>query len=274
MIFADIDLARRIEAAECRLSTDIAHLLAQKGKDAFAMPAAGGAVVYCGPDSPFNKLIGAGFGEGLDEPALAAAERACADRSSAIRAEVSSLADPAIAAALSARGYVLVGFEDVLGRRLDGGLPAPVPGVTVADVAHDALDSWIHVVVTGFMSPDTQGVPSSESPPREALEPLFLDMADAPGYRHFVARMDGVDVGGGSMRVDQGLAQLCGAATLPEYRRRGVQTTLLADRLRWAAEHGCDLAVVTTLPGSKSQENVVRRGFERLYTRAILVKSA
>ena len=31
-------------------------------------------------------------------------------------------------------------------------------------------------------------------------------------------------------------------------------------------------AVVTTQPGSKSQQNVQRRGFHLLYTRAILVK--
>ena len=35
---------------------------------------------------------------------------------------------------------------------------------------------------------------------------------------------------------------------------------------------GCDLVVVTTAPGSKSQENCHRRGFELLYARAILVK--
>jgi hypothetical protein len=37
---------------------------------------------------------------------------------------------------------------------------------------------------------------------------------------------------------------------------------------------GCDIAVVTTAPGSKSQENVQRRGFDLLYTRAILVKDS
>jgi len=31
--------------------------------------------------------------------------------------------------------------------------------------------------------------------------------------------------------------------------------------------------VVTTQPGSKSQQNALRRGFERLYTRAVLVKT-
>ncbi|MGZ5378887.1 MAG: GNAT family N-acetyltransferase, partial [Mycobacterium sp.] len=48
----------------------------------------------------------------------------------------------------------------------------------------------------------------------------------------------------------------------------------LAARLVDAAAAGCDIAVVTTAPGSKSQENVQRRGFDLLYTRAILVKPA
>jgi hypothetical protein len=51
-----------------------------------------------------------------------------------------------------------------------------------------------------------------------------------------------------------------------------VQTALLAKRLADAARAGCDVAVVTTQPGSKSQQNVQRRGFHLLYTRAILVK--
>jgi len=65
---------------------------------------------------------------------------------------------------------------------------------------------------------------------------------------------------------------MCGAATLPAYRRRGVQSALLASRLALARELGCDLAVVTTQPGSKSQGNVQRLGFELAYSRAILVR--
>ena len=37
---------------------------------------------------------------------------------------------------------------------------------------------------------------------------------------------------------------------------------------------GLDVAVVTTQPGSKSQQNVQRQGFELLYTRAVLVREA
>jgi GNAT superfamily N-acetyltransferase len=65
---------------------------------------------------------------------------------------------------------------------------------------------------------------------------------------------------------------LCGAATLPAFRRRGVQSALLHARLAQARQAGCDLAVVTTQPGSKSQENVQRAGFELLYVRAVLVR--
>jgi hypothetical protein len=46
---------------------------------------------------------------------------------------------------------------------------------------------------------------------------------------------------------------------------------MLARRLDDATHAGCEVAVVTTLPGSKSQQNVQRLGFDLLYTRAILV---
>ena len=69
-----------------------------------------------------------------------------------------------------------------------------------------------------------------------------------------------------------GLAQLTGAATLPAHRRRGVQTALLAAPLAEATAAGCDVAVIVTQPGSKSQQNAQRQGFDLLYTRAVLVK--
>jgi ribosomal protein S18 acetylase RimI-like enzyme len=78
--------------------------------------------------------------------------------------------------------------------------------------------------------------------------------------------------GGASFHLAEGVAQLTGAATAPAHRRRGIQTALLSARLAEAAAAGCDIAVVTTQPGSKSQQNVQRQGFDLLYTRAILVK--
>ena len=94
----------------------------------------------------------------------------------------------------------------------------------------------------------------------------------AAGVVPYLALRDGVVAGGASFRIAQGVAQLTGAATAPAYRRHGVHSALLSVRLADAAAAGCDIAVVTTQPGSKSQENVQRRGFDLLYTRAALVK--
>ena len=77
-----------------------------------------------------------------------------------------------------------------------------------------------------------------------------------------------------SVRVHDGVAQFCGASTLPQHRGRGVQTALLAHRMTDAARQGATLAVVTTQPGSKSQENAQKHGFDLLYARNVLRKDA
>jgi GNAT superfamily N-acetyltransferase len=126
-------------------------------------------------------------------------------------------------------------------------------------------------VADAVAHPDVQGVPSHEEFPREVVVRAERDLAAAGAVRYAALR-DGVIVGGASFRLAEGIAQLTGAATAPAHRRRGVQTALLSARLADAAAAGCGIAVVTTQPASKSQQNVQRRGFDLLYTRAILVK--
>jgi len=60
---------------------------------------------------------------------------------------------------------------------------------------------------------------------------------------------------------------LAGASTVPEGRRQGAQLALLDARLRHAAAHGCDLAMMCAAPGSASQRNAERNGFRIAYTR-------
>src|SRR6185312_1437053 len=131
--------------------------------------------------------------------------------------------------------------------------------------------TWLDVVAEGSVNPDTQGVPWHEEFPREVIIAAERDGAEA-GTERYAALRDGVIAGGATMRMAEGVAQLTGAATAPAHRRRGIQTALLAARLADAAEAGCDVAVVTTQPGSKSQQNAQRQGFDLLYTRAVLVR--
>ena len=92
----------------------------------------------------------------------------------------------------------------------------------------------------------------------------------AAGAR-YAALHDGVLAGAASMRLTDGVAQLTGAATAPAHRRLGVQTALLTARLADASAT-CDIAVITTQPASKSQQNAQWQGFHLLFTRAVLVK--
>ena len=54
---------------------------------------------------------------------------------------------------------------------------------------------------------------------------------------------------------------------MPELRRRGLQTALLEERMRYAFHHGCDLAMMVAEVGSNSQRNAERKGFQIAYTR-------
>lgn len=276
-MFAPVALARRIEEGHSSLIGAIAD--AYRARDGAApvikTPIAGGLAVFTTLGAPWNKVSGMGF-ERLDEAELAQVEREYALRCSPVQVEFPALGDNTICPALTARGYALVGFENVLG--LDLGTPrVPVapPGITITPLAAGEMDVWADALITGFEHPDpSEGPRPHETFSRALLEQAYTDMADAAGFRHYLARVDGQVAGGASLFLSDGVAQLCGAATLPAHRRRGVQTALFEARLRDAVADGCDVATVTTQPGSKSQENSQRRGFHLLYTRAILVLPA
>jgi GNAT superfamily N-acetyltransferase len=190
-----------------------------------------------------------------------------------VQIELAHLADPAVGALLTDRGYRLISFENVLGRALTG-VPERVtpPGIEVRRSGEEELGAWLAVVVEGDLHPDAQGLASYEEFDREVLVNVERDTAVLPGIRRYVALRDGVIAGGASWRPAGGVAQFTGAATVPAHRRHGIQTALLSARLADAAAAGCDLAVITTQPGSKSRQNAQRRGFDLLYTRAMLVK--
>jgi GNAT superfamily N-acetyltransferase len=173
---------------------------------------------------------------------------------------------------LAGRGYALRSFENVLGRDLPAASEEPnPPGIEVSVSPPDEFDEWLDVVVEGVMHPDEQGVPGEQFDRQEVVN-AERDLAST-GVRRYLARLDGVVAGGAGLRLIDGIAEFAGAATAPALRRRGVQSALLSRRLADAAAAGCDVAVITTQPGSKSQENAQRRGFELLYTRAVLVRA-
>ncbi|WP_433673505.1 GNAT family N-acetyltransferase [Nocardia sp. CA-136227] len=275
-MFCGTDLAARIEGVETELiAKGSAAGAARLGPDTgFVIPLAGGVASFAEDGSPLNKIAGLGFAGIPDEAELDEIERLFAARKTPVQAEVSQLGDPGVGELLTGRGYRLVSFENVLGRELGAALTADVAsGVEVTPSGSDEFDTWLDVVADGFAHPDPQGVASHEEFPAEIIANAMRDLTGAAGVRRFLARRDGRVAGGASLRLARGVAQLTGAATDPAHRRHGVQSSLLSVRLAEASAAGCDIAVVTTQPGSKSQQNVQRQGFSLLYTRAILVKA-
>jgi ribosomal protein S18 acetylase RimI-like enzyme len=271
-LFCDTTLARRIEMAEVGLVRAANEASRRRRAPGFLLPVAGGVASFADDGSPFNKVTGLGF-DGVPEPdVLGRVEDAFAARGAPTQVELAHLGDPAIGVALTARGYRLESFENVLGRRLDATV-APMPGadLEIRRSGDDEFEAWLAVVADAAAHPDTEGMPWHDEFPRAVYEQAQRDSAQA-GVRRYAAWRHGVLAGGAELRLTDGIAQLAGAATAPAHRRHGIQNALTARRLVDAALEGCDLAVVVTQPGSKSQQNAQRRGFHLLYTRAVLVR--
>ena len=274
-MFADPVLAARIDRAEGRMCAHIVRSMraARPEFPPAVLPVSGGQAVYAGPASPINKVIGLGFESDLDIAALERVEREWHERGEPVRIELSILANPSVGAALTARGYGLHGFENVLALSLDRESEGADGRDIAVEIAGDAeFETWIAIAVDAFTNLDGSGSVAPDELSRDQLRQVLGDMLGVPGFIRYLARVDGVPVGEAAMRIDGDLAQFAGAGTLPHARGRGVQKALLRRRVADARAAGCTLAVITTGPGTRSQENVMRRGFALLYTRAILVK--
>lgn len=269
-----VTLAQRIEAAEARLSLAMADVTRGHGEAAFGLAVGKGAAVYCGGGAPMTKVVGVGVSEPLTEDDIDRVEAAFAPHGEHPGWEMCTLGDLSAIARLEARGYRLRRIELVLGRDLTRDAtfdPLPV-NVTVR---RGFEDDWARIAVAGFAAAETV---AGRDAPAEAydtamLEQVVAQFAGVESLRRYVAFVGDTAVGAASARVDDGVYQLCGAATLPEWRRRGVQTALLVARLAEARADGCDLAVVTVEPGSRSQANVQRRHFTPLYSRLVMART-
>ena len=267
-MFTSPELASRIDRAEGRLCA----AFALDAPHARVIEVGGGVAVFIDRDSPTNKLIGAGFSGHADDSVLSEIETHFARQGARLQAEVSTLAEPSLHRQLVERGYLPYGFENVLGHPLRD-VVAPAVGITVELLAAADLPKLADVMAEGFSNPDIGGVGGDELPPVDAIRQAFTRTLRIPGFRGYLARIDGTIAGGAVLRLDGEIAQFGGAATLPPFRRRGVQTALLRARLIAAAQAGCDIGVVVTQPASKSQQNVQREGFSLLYARQLLVKA-
>lgn len=267
-MFADLDLARRLEAAEAAKYAAYAHArpCVMADVNPAVLSVAGGVVVYAGPNSPYNRAVGVGLSGPVAEAEFERMEAFFASYEVAPQVSLCPLADRSLVAQLGSAGYRIDMFMHTWVREIGPAEDFHLPrGIVICPARYGDAGLWVRVAFKG-------GLDSDEAEPgRTAVIAAYPHMA---GTTCYLAWIDGEAAGAGTMSVDRGLAELFGASTRPPFRNRGVQTALLAGRLAEAQRLGCDLAVVHTEPGSASQRNVERMGFRLAYTKVHLVKEA
>jgi MOSC domain-containing protein YiiM len=142
---------------------------------------------------------------------------------------------------------------------IDGPPPATRPeGVAVRELPRREVGAWSRVVAAAA------GVSAPEAHAFEALEP---HLALAPHHHRFVAELNGVAVGAGSLYVHHRVGWLRAGTVLPEHRGQGIQRALIEARLAHAARLGCDLAGSLADVDSSSVRNLERVGGRVVATR-------
>jgi hypothetical protein len=89
-----------------------------------------------------------------------------------------------------------------------------------------------------------------------------------PNFRCYMAYIDEQPAALGVIHIRDGTASMANGLTAPALRGKGCQTALLYHRIKQAALEGCDLLVSQCAPGSTSQNNQLRTGFQVAGTKA------
>jgi GNAT superfamily N-acetyltransferase len=181
------------------------------------------------------------------------------DRGAPVLHEVSPFAGVAALEMLCARNYRPIEISNVLYRPIEKSSAEQQPDIAVRVIGPREAQLWADVSARGWAHE------------RPELRDFVLQVGAISTARQssacFLAEVDGEPGAAGVLCIHGGVALFGGAATVPELRRRGLQAAILEQRMRYAFEHGCDIAMMVAEAGSNSQRNAERKGFRIAYTR-------
>jgi len=236
------------------------------GSTAEAMPFGRGALLSMGPGRYVNRAVGVT----IDDIGAAEADRLEAwfrQRELPPMIEASAWASSTTLTTLAERRYVPAWFRAMFAMPCRSDALPNVAGVSVVPVrSDDEAATWRAVLAAGFDATDSTARAVSDEMAR-------ADRAVTSGQQ-FLAVIDGRAAGCGSVIMADGVAWLGAGATLPEFRRRGVQTAMVRHRVEYAEEASCDLAAATAVPDGASARNLSRLGFALVQHQLVLELAA
>ena len=261
MQFADLALSKRLERAEGFACVQQAQARRRHSSTSGAawIECGGAYAVFDGIDSPCTQTFGLGLFEALTHTFLETIESFFHERGAPVFHEVSPFAGVETLTLLCERNYRPIEMTSILYQPVTQPAAVFPDGVTVRVSGPEEADLWSRINTCGWAHDHPE------------LETILLELGAVMASREqtvsFLAEIDGQPRAAGAMCLHEGVALFAGAATLAEFRGRGLQSALLRERMRYAFEHGCDLAMMGAMPGSNSQRNAERNGFQIAYTR-------
>ena len=263
--FVDQELAARLEDTQAWRAVYYAQANQAQTHttDGAQLTIAGAPVIYGGKGIPVNRAIGLGMHGPVTADDLDAIEHFYNQRHTDTVIDLCPLAHPSLLSFLQRRGYYIRTWMSMLFLPLPATPGTLNPALHVTRATPDQADLWLATSARGFDESDEAAASTVR-----VLTPNFYA---ASAHCYFAWQGD-LPISTGGMYLHKGVIELGGTSTLVAHRQQGAQSALIQRRLTDAYELGCDLAVVLTTPGSASQRNMQRRGFQLAYTRAICAR--
>jgi GNAT superfamily N-acetyltransferase len=133
------------------------------------------------------------------------------------------------------------------------------PEIEVTEAVGDNVATWAEVAREGFFGPN----------PDPMLLQLDQILRSLPNTRRYLALVNKKPAAAATLSVTEGVASLGGAATLPDFRGKGIQTALMAIRIQDAAKES-DLIMMEATAGTSSHRNAERAGLRVAWSQLCL----
>jgi len=261
---ADSEAIIRADLAEAEFQAGFAPTCETLGSD---FPHAGAVLLRTtavdkGPDDLWSRVFAPGFDGEISAAELDEAEAWYAAHGKPAKIDLSPIADRSLHELCFERGYRIAHSDSVF-------LARPAPGAQIEGIdvriADDPI-AWAKLAGDAFAA----GGPPEDL--HDGLNEKLSILAQQPGATPVTAFIDDDPAGGALLVVMSGVALLHAGATVPEFRRRGVQAALIRERIAMARDAGCDLVCAQTDPRNMaSARNVMRAGLELATVRPSVV---
>jgi GNAT superfamily N-acetyltransferase len=264
MIYSNKDLSQKLERTEARASADFVETHAAMFPESGAewIEIGGVYALFDGVESPTTQTFGLGLFDEITDTELEKLEDFFKQRNAPVFHEVSPMADASLLELLNNRHYQPIELTSVMY------LPLEEKDFSIAPKNEQIK---VRIIEKGEEKMWAQTSAAAWATAMPELGEFMLDFseisASSAGAFPFIAESGGKPIATGSLFIYDGVAILAGASTIPSARRQGAQTALLEARLRFAAERGCQLAMMGASPNSQSQRNAESNSFRITYTR-------